>query len=236
MNKIILLIITLISFPVFSIDNCEQGVSKKINQSGHLTEKDREKLMDDCNKFQDYRLNLDKYAQGAYLLNSSSFTCRKKEDYIEAYNWVIERGGKYSPKEIDRFKSCRTIKTPTLVAVRSDRDPSDPVVPIVYANEYSVYYLHSQWVHGAELIPYSDLISQKIVSSKDDNFTYADLVNKYVGKPIPYDQFNVIGQPETLTGTNNQYWVVYFPKGDFTLVSEKKTDIVKTVYTGRKPK
>jgi hypothetical protein len=196
-------------------------------------QKDRKKLMDDCNKFQDYRLNLDKYAKGAYLLNPSSFTCREKDDYIEVYNWVIERGGKYSPSQLDRFKSCRTIKTPTLVAVRSKIDVNDPVVPIVYANEYSVYYLHSQWVHGSELVPYKELISKKIIDN--ENAKYNEIVSRYYGKTIPYDEFDIIGQPEILSGTNNIYWVVYFPKGDFTLVSEKKTDIVKTVYIGRTP-
>lgn len=118
--------------------------------------------MDDCRKFQDYRLNLDKYANGAYILNPGSFTCGKREDYIAAYNWVIDRGGKYSPTVLDKFKSCRAIKTPTLVAMRKQKDPNDPVVAILYANEYSVYFLHNQWIHGAELIPYKQLMSKKI--------------------------------------------------------------------------
>jgi hypothetical protein len=157
-----LLAFFLMAIPYVANATCEEGVSKQIKQNGNLTESDRAQLMDDCNKFQDYRLNLDKYADGAYILNPGSFTCGKREDYIKAYNWVIDRGGKYSPAVIDKFKSCRSIKTPTLVAVRTQKDPSDPVVAILYANEYSVYYLHSQWVHGAELIPYKKLMDKKI--------------------------------------------------------------------------
>lgn len=80
------------------------------------------------------------------------------------------------------------------------------------------------------------LSPEQEIAKKADQEKYNMLANKYYGKKIPYSEFDIIGQPETLTGTNNQYWVVYFPKGDFTLVSEKKTDIVKTVYTGRNPK
>ena len=157
-----LLTFFLVALPCVVNATCEEGVSKQIKQNGNLNESSRDKMMDDCRKFQDYRLNLEKYADGAYILNPGSFTCRKREDYVKAYNWVIDRGGKYSPAILDKFKSCRVIKTPTLVALRTQKDPSDPVVAVLYANEYSVYYLHSQWVHGAELIPYKKLMDKKI--------------------------------------------------------------------------
>ncbi len=162
MKLLKLFVLALLALPCIANSTCEDGVSKKIGQSGNLDESDRDRLMDDCKKFQDYRLNIDKYADGAYILNPGSFTCRKREDYVAAYNWAIDRGGKYSPAVLDKFKSCRAIKTPTLVAVRTQKDPSSPVVEIVYANEYSVYFLHNQWVHGTELIPYKQLMSKKI--------------------------------------------------------------------------
>lgn len=155
-------VLAFLAVPCIVNATCEEGVSKQIKQNGNLTESDRARLMDDCEKFQDYRLNLDKYADGSYILNPGSFTCEKREDYVNAYNWVIERGGKYSPSVLDKYKSCRATKTPTLVAVRTQKDPSDPVVAILYANENSVYYLHSQWVHAEELIPYKKLMSKKI--------------------------------------------------------------------------
>lgn len=63
---------------------------------------------------------------------------------------------------------------------------------------------------------------------------YRELVNLYVGKKVPYEKFPEIGSPETLTGTTNQQWVAYFPEGNFTIVTNKKTDIVRTVYIGKR--
>lgn len=63
---------------------------------------------------------------------------------------------------------------------------------------------------------------------------YRELVNIYLEKKIPYEQFSEIGMPETLSGTNNSRWVAYFPKADFTIVTDKKTDIVRTIYIGKR--
>lgn len=87
----------------------------------------------------------------------------------------------------------------------------------------------------------SDTTQQKIAASSIDEVAkhneverYRELVNKYMDKPVPYTEFEVIGRPETLEGTSNVYWIAYFPKANFTIVSDKKTDIVKTVYIGKK--
>ncbi len=88
-----LLLSTFLALPCIAYATCEEGVSKQIRQNGHLTESDRARLLDDCTKFQKYRNNLDKYADGAYILNPGSFSCEKREDYVNAYNWVVERGG-----------------------------------------------------------------------------------------------------------------------------------------------
>ncbi len=142
--------------------DCSSAVSKKIERSGDLNESDRSRLMDDCKKFQDYRLHVRENPKGAYILNPGTFTCRKREDYVEAYNRVLERGGRYNPAQMDKFKSCRVIKTPTLTAVRTQKDPSSPIVEILYHSQYDVDYLHEGWVHGAELIPYSDLLKARV--------------------------------------------------------------------------
>jgi hypothetical protein len=63
----------------------------------------------------------------------------------------------------------------------------------------------------------------------------SELESRYAGKKIPYSLYSEIGQPQTLSGTDNEQWVAYFPKGDFTVVSDKKTDIVKFVYSGKHP-
>ncbi|MGB0835408.1 MAG: hypothetical protein ACPGR2_12880 [Psychrobium sp.] len=148
--------------PNFAFASCDEGVSKQIKQNGNLNESNKAKMLDDCKKFQDFRVGVDKNPKGAYILPPNSFTCGNREDYVEAYNRVLKRGGSYNINAIDRFKSCRVIRTPTLTAVRTQKDASSPIYQVIYANQYSVYYLHSQWVHGSVLVPYADLLKQQI--------------------------------------------------------------------------
>ena len=56
-----------------------------------------------------------------------------------------------------------------------------------------------------------------------------------IGQPVPYEQSVYFGNDETLMGTNNQRWVVYFDKANFTMISNKETDIVIDIKKGRKP-
>ncbi len=51
-----------------------------------------------------------------------------------------------------------------------------------------------------------------------------------VGKKVPYEKWEELGMPETLTGTDNEYWVAYLPVAKISFVSEKKTD--KIIYAG----
>ena len=162
MKSLFILTIALLLSSNLAYANCAKGVSKQINQSGNLDESDREKMMDDCKKFQDFRLGVKNNPKGAYILNPGSFTCGKREHYVKAYNKILEQGGKYNPSVIDKYKSCRAIRTPTLTAVRTQKDPTSPIVEVVYANEYSVYYLHSQWVHGSVLVPYAELLKNRV--------------------------------------------------------------------------
>ncbi len=169
MKNLPILILVLILTSNYSYADCSSAVSSKITNSGHLSESDRVRLMDDCKKYQDYRLGVKDNPKGAYILNPGDFACRKREDYVDAYNWVLERGGKYNPDSIgntnkshSRFKSCEIIKTPTLVAVRTQKDPSSPIVEILYHSQYSVYSLHEGWVHGAVLVPYGNLLKNRV--------------------------------------------------------------------------
>lgn len=72
------------------------------------------------------------------------------------------------------------------------------------------------------------------VKKAESAVRYRELANLYVGKTVPYSQYSEIGTPETLKGTTNQQWVAYFPKGDFTIVTNKQTDIVRTIYIGKR--
>lgn len=167
--KYLLIVISLIITSNSAHADCSSAISSKIKNSGYLNESDRARLMDDCKKYQDYRLNVKDNPKGAYILNPGGFACRERKDYVDAYNWVLERGGKYNPNVIDntnkshgRFKTCEVIKTPTLVAVRTQKDPSSPIVEILYHSQYSVYSLHEGWIHGAELVPYSSLLKGRV--------------------------------------------------------------------------
>ena len=51
---------------------------------------------------------------------------------------------------------------------------------------------------------------------------YRELIEKY-------------GSPQTLSGTTNWRWVAYFPKGDFTIISDTRTSTINAVLSGRKP-
>lgn len=66
-----------------------------------------------------------------------------------------------------------------------------------------------------------------------------NLRKKYVGFRYEYPKsidFNgEFGSPETLDGTDNNKWIVYFPKGDFTVVSNKKTDTFENICAGKYP-
>ena len=74
-------------------------------------------------------------------------------------------------------------------------------------------------------------IHQPSRSSK--NLLSTDIKN-LVGKKIPYNKYSEYGFPTTLSGTDNIQWVAYFPKKDFTIISDKNTDIIIKVLPGKK--
>jgi hypothetical protein len=41
------------------------------------------------------------------------------------------------------------------------------------------------------------------------------------------------GSPETLSETNNYRWVAFFPKGDFTIITDKKRNKILRVIDGK---
>jgi hypothetical protein len=53
--------------------------------------------------------------------------------------------------------------------------------------------------------------------------------------PKSTEIINKYGFPKTLSGTNNSRWVAYFPKGDFTIISDKNTNTIKRVLPGKRP-
>ena len=65
------------------------------------------------------------------------------------------------------------------------------------------------------------------------------LRKKYIGLKYEYpkstDFIAEYGSPETLNGTDNNKWIVYFPKGDLTVVSNKKTNKFENICVGKYP-
>ncbi|MGM1055437.1 MAG: hypothetical protein ACQEWG_06085 [Bacteroidota bacterium] len=80
-----------------------------------------------------------------------------------------------------------------------------------------------------------------VVGCESDKFTTANgnvlEVSSLVGMDvfeIAYEFSNV--SPETLTGTNNDRWIVYYNDIDVTLETNKSTNIVHNARKGKKPK
>ena len=60
-----------------------------------------------------------------------------------------------------------------------------------------------------------------------------NFVSNGVGKKVPFDKWDIFGSPNTLDGTNGKYWVAYLPKIDVSFVSEKSSDDVIYVGSGK---
>ena len=60
-----------------------------------------------------------------------------------------------------------------------------------------------------------------------------NFVSSGVGKKVPFDKWDIFGSPNTLDGTNGKYWVAYLPKIDVSFVSEKPSDDVIYVGSGK---
>ena len=53
-----------------------------------------------------------------------------------------------------------------------------------------------------------------------------ETVDALIGNKVPFDKWTVWGSPETLDGTDNNYWVVYLDSANISFVSDKSTQIV----------
>jgi hypothetical protein len=80
---------------------------------------------------------------------------------------------------------------------------------------------------------------EKFENEKEEYYETLALRKKYVGFKYLYpkstDFISTNGSPETLSGTDNNTWVVYFPKGDITVIANKKTNKFENICKGRNP-
>lgn len=96
------------------------------------------------------------------------------------------------------------------------------------------YIRPSVYVDSAKVI--RKLAIRKIEEAKEEYSRTLKLMTgkKYV-PPFSIDLISKYGSPKTLTGTNNIDWIVYFPKGKFTLVVNKKSNRISFIKEGMHP-
>ena len=80
-----------------------------------------------------------------------------------------------------------------------------------------------------------------IVSCESEKFKTANGIEMEVSSLIGMNVFDIAYKyckvgPETLTGTNNQRWVVYYSDINITLETNKSTNIVQKAKKGKKAK
>jgi hypothetical protein len=73
------------------------------------------------------------------------------------------------------------------------------------------------------------------VSGENLNPEIKSLIGTAYLYPKSVDLIDKYGYPDTLSGTNNSIWVAYFPKGDFTIIADKNTNMIKKVLPGKQP-
>lgn len=79
------------------------------------------------------------------------------------------------------------------------------------------------------------------ISCESEKFTTSNGIEMEVSSFIGMDVFDIAydyskSSPETLTGTNNKRWVVYYDDIDVTLETDKTTNIVQKASKGKKSK
>jgi hypothetical protein len=80
-----------------------------------------------------------------------------------------------------------------------------------------------------------------VISCESEKFKTANGTEMEVSSLVGMDVFDIaydyskVG-PETLTGTNNQRWVVYYSDINITLETNKSTNIVQKARKGKRPK
>lgn len=79
------------------------------------------------------------------------------------------------------------------------------------------------------------------ISCESDKFTTANGDVLAVSTLVGMDVFDIAYEysevsPETLNGTNNDRWVVYYEDINVTLVTNKATNIVQSASKGKNPK
>ena len=95
------------------------------------------------------------------------------------------------------------------------------------ADSLKKYSLVQDSLKEYEIIKQSMVDYEKLIELRASNI---GLVYEY---PKSTDFIAENGYPETLTGTDNRTWVVYFPKGDVTVIMNKRTNVFTNISFGK---
>ncbi len=82
----------------------------------------------------------------------------------------------------------------------------------------------------------SKTLALKNIPSFPEPFKPESLIGTKYTRPYSDWVMAEFGNPETLKGTNGSLWIAYFPKGDFTIVTNKESDNVLNAATGKRPR
>ena len=95
-----------------------------------------------------------------------------------------------------------------------------------------------------DLIDWNKTKNKNALTNNEENFSKNSIFNKKnmdensIVEDIKLylksiDIIKKYGSPETLSKTNSVRWVAYFPKGDFTIITDKKSNTLLKVINGR---
>ena len=107
----------------------------------------------------------------------------------------------------------------------------------VQARLDSLEQVKNDSIAKVKAVQYSIALAEKFEKAKAAYHKTLSLRKKYIGFKYEYpksiDFIAEYGSPETLNGTDNNKWIVYFPKGDLTVVSNKKTNKFENICVGK---
>lgn len=84
---------------------------------------------------------------------------------------------------------------------------------------------------------WKSMVSNKEIPELKKRLTFLkkELIGKTYSHPWSFYLIDKYGKPKTLKGTDNINWIVYFPKGNFTIRIVKATNKIYFIWLGKKP-
>lgn len=141
--------------------DCASGVTVQISSNGKLSESDRPRLLKECEDFNAFRQSINTDPSDAYILDMGNFACLERNDYVTAFNFILEHGGSYLSSDIRKFGACTFIQRQTLVKLVAEK-ADDPIVQIRFANSRVPDCIYNMWIHKGVLKPYGDLLKLRV--------------------------------------------------------------------------